>query len=129
MFTICELFFSVKKYFKKEATNKNLLLTGRISSFVAILIAISIAPALKNLNQAFQFIQEYTGFISLAIFALFFYGLFWKRTTPNAVLIASAVSIPLSALLKYIYPQLPFFDRIGVVFLIISTIIVIVSLI
>ena len=118
-----------KKYFKKEATDKNMVLTGRISSFVAILIAITIAPALKNLDQAFQFIQEYTGFISPAIFALFFYGLFWKRTTSNSVLIASAVSIPLSALLKYLYPQLPFLDRIGVVFLIISAIIIIVSLI
>lgn len=117
-----------KKHLKKNATDKNMVFIGRVSSFVAILIAISIAPTLKNLDQAFQFIQEYTGFISPAIFALFFYGLFWKRTTSNAVLIASAVSIPLSALLKYMYPQLPFLDRIGVVFLIISGIIIIVSL-
>lgn len=117
-----------KKYFKTNATEKNLVLTGRISSFIAIIIAIIIAPQLKNLDQAFQFIQEYTGFISPAIFALFFYGLFWKRATSNSVLIASAVSIPLSALLKYLYPQLPFLDRIGVVFLILSVIIIIVSL-
>ena len=117
-----------KKYFKKEATDKNMVFTGRVSSFVAILIAVTIAPALKNLDQAFQFIQEYTGFISPAIFALFFYGLFWKRTTSNSVLIASAVSIPVSALLKYLCPQLPFLDRIGIVFLIISAIIIVVSL-
>jgi SSS family solute:Na+ symporter len=118
-----------KKYLKKEATDKNMVFTGRVSSFVAILIAITIAPVLKNLDQAFQFIQEYTGFITPAIFALFFYGLFWKRATSNSVLIASAVCIPLSALLKYFYPQLPFLDRIGVVFLIISAIIIVVSLI
>jgi SSS family solute:Na+ symporter len=118
-----------KKYIKKEATDKNMVLTGRVSSFVAIIIAVTIAPMLKNLDQAFQFIQEYTGFISPAIFALFFYGLFWKRATSNSVLIASAVSIPLSALLKYLYPQLPFLDRIGVVFIIISAIIIVVSLI
>ncbi len=117
-----------KKYLKKEATDKNMVLAGRISSFVAILVAILIAPTLKTLDQAFQFIQEYTGFISPAIFALFFYGLFWKRATSNSVLIASAVSIPLSALLKYLYPQLPFLDRIGIVFLIISAIIIGVSL-
>jgi SSS family solute:Na+ symporter len=118
-----------KKYLKKEATDKNMVFTGRVSSFVAILIAITIAQVLKNLDQAFQFIQEYTGFITPAIFALFFYGLFWKRATSNSVLIASAVCIPLSALLKYFYPQLPFLDRIGVVFLIISAIIIVVSLI
>jgi solute:Na+ symporter, SSS family len=117
-----------KKYLKKEATDKNMVLTGRVSSFVAILIAVTIAPMLKNLDQAFQFIQEYTGFISPAIFALFFYGLFWKRTTSNSVLIASAISIPLSALLKYLTPQLPFLDRIGVVFLILSVIIIFVSI-
>jgi SSS family solute:Na+ symporter len=83
---------------------------------------------LKNLDQAFQFIQEYTGFISPAIFALFFYGIFWKRTTSNSVLIASVLSIPISALLKYMYPDLPFLDRIGIVFLILSAIIVVVSM-
>ena len=118
-----------KKYIKREATEKNMVLTGRISSFFAILIAVIIAPALKNLDQAFQFIQEYTGFISPAIFALFFYGLFWKRTTSNSVLIASALSIPISAILKYLSPHLPFLDRIGVVFLILSAIIIIVSII
>lgn len=117
-----------KKYLKKEATDKNMVLTGRVSSFVAVLIAVTVAPMLKNLDQAFQFIQEYTGFISPAIFALFFYGLFWKRTTSNSVLTASVVCIPLSALLKYLFPQLPFLDRIGVVFLIISAVIIIVSL-
>lgn len=118
-----------KKYFKREATDKNLVLAGRISSFVAILIAITIAPSLKNLDQAFQFIQEYTGFISPAIFALFFYGIFWKKATSDSVLLASAISIPVSALLKYLFPQLPFLDRIGVVFLILSLIIVVTSLI
>jgi solute:Na+ symporter, SSS family len=117
-----------KKYLKREATDKNMVLTGRISSFIAIIIAISIAPALKNLDQAFQFIQEYTGFISPAIFALFFYGLFWKRTTSNSVLVASVVSIPLSAILKNFFPALPFLDRIGVVFIILSAIIIIISL-
>jgi solute:Na+ symporter, SSS family len=118
-----------KNFIKKDANDKNMVFIGRVSSFVAILIAISIAPMLKNLDQAFQFIQEYSGFITPAIFALFFYGLFWKRTTSNSVLIASAVSIPLSALLKYFYPQIPFLDRIGLVFLLISAIIIVVSLI
>ncbi len=118
-----------KKFLGKEATDKNMVFTGRISSLVAMIIAVIIAPLLKNLDQAFQFIQEYTGFISPAIFALFFYGLFWKRTTSNSVLVASVVSIPLSALLKYLYPQLPFLDRIGIVFLIISAIIIGISLI
>jgi solute:Na+ symporter, SSS family len=117
-----------KKYIKREATDKNMVLAGRISSFVAIIIAISIAPALKNLDQAFQFIQEYTGFISPAIFALFFYGLFWKRTSSNSVLVASVASIPLSAILKNFFPALPFLDRIGVVFIILSLIIIVISL-
>jgi SSS family solute:Na+ symporter len=96
---------------------------------VALIIAVVAAkPLLGSLDQAFQFIQEYTGFISPAIFALFFYGIFWKRTTSNSVLIASVLSIPISALLKYMYPDLPFLDRIGIVFLILSAIIVVVSL-
>ena len=53
-----------RSYFRKDAGQKELVLTGRWASFGALLIAVSIAPMLSGLDQAFQYIQEFTGFIS-----------------------------------------------------------------
>ena len=69
-----------KQLFKKDASESNLVFTGRIVSTVALIIAVLIAPKLSSLQQAFQFIQEFTGFISSGIFAIFIFALFWKKS-------------------------------------------------
>ena len=117
-----------KNYFNKNASETNLVKTGRIVSLVAFAIAAVVAPALGALDQAFQFIQEYTGFVSPGVFAIFAFGFFWKRTTSTAALLAAILTIPLSTLFKFITPDLPFIDRMGLVFVIISVIMVIASL-
>jgi solute:Na+ symporter, SSS family len=117
------------KYFGKNASEVKLVRVGRITAFVAFLIAAMVAPALGQLDQAFQFIQEYTGFISPGVFAIFFFGVFWKKTTSNAALIGASLSIPLSVVLKLVFPNLPFIDRMGVVFLVLAALMVIISLI
>jgi SSS family solute:Na+ symporter len=55
--------------------------------------------------------------------------LFWKRTSANAALWSVILSIPLSMLIKYLLPEFPFMDRMGVVFLVSAFIIVLISLI
>lgn len=102
---------------------------GRIASGVALLLGIIVAPLLGNLDQAFQYIQEYTGFISPGVVAVFILGLFWKRTSTNAALAAVILAIPLSAGFKFLLPELPFIDRMGICFLLISAIMVVISLI
>ncbi len=57
------------------------------------------------------------------------FGFFWKKTTSDAALTAAVLTIPLSGLLKVIFPLFPFIDRMGIVFLILSILIVIISLI
>ncbi len=118
-----------KNYFNKNASEANLVRTGRIVAFVAFAIACIVAPALEALGQAFQFIQEYTGFVSPGVFAIFVFGIFWKKTTANAALWAAILTIPLSVFLKYFFPELPFLDRMGIVFLILVAVIVAISLI
>src|SRR3978361_71532 len=73
-----------KKFFNKNATEKQLVGIGKWVVIVAMSIAALIAPALKNLDQAYQFIQEYVGFISPGVLAIFMMGFFWKRTTAAA---------------------------------------------
>ncbi|TDQ19174.1 SSS family solute:Na+ symporter [Algoriphagus boseongensis] len=117
------------KYFGKNASESTQVKVGRITALVAFVIAALVAPALGQLDQAFQFIQEYTGFISPGVFAIFFFGVFWKKTTSNAALVGASLSIPLSVVLKIVFPNLPFLDRMGVVFLVLAALMIIISLI
>ncbi len=124
-----------KKYFNKNASEKKLVLTGRISVVVAMVLAGLVAPALKNLDQAYQFIQEYVGFISPGVLAIFLLGFFWKRTNAAAALTAALLTIPLSTVLKFLpawtngwFPDYPFLDRMTIVFIIIIALMVIISL-
>lgn len=117
-----------KNFINKNASEANLVRTGRVVALTAFVIAALVAPALGALDQAFQFIQEYTGFVSPGVVAIFVFGFFWKRTTANAALFAAVATIPLSALLKQLLPALPFIDRMGVIFLILSAGIILISL-
>jgi SSS family solute:Na+ symporter len=118
-----------KTFFDANASENKQVRVGRIAAIVAFVIAAIVAPALSQLDQAFQYIQEYTGFISPGVFAIFMFGFFWKKTTSDAALTAAVSTIPLSALLKFMFPLFPFIDRMGIVFLILSVLIVIISLI
>ncbi|MDY0080820.1 MAG: hypothetical protein RBR95_09550, partial [Ignavibacteriaceae bacterium] len=116
-----------KQIIKKDAEERSIVTTGRITALISVIVAIIIAPQLKALDQAFQFIQEFTGFVSPGILSIFLLGLFWKKTSANAALWGAILSIPLSATFKYIFPFMPFIDRMGIVFLILSAVVIIIS--
>lgn len=124
-----------KKFFHKDASEKQLVRTGRWTVILSMLMASLVAPALSNLDQAYQFIQEYVGFISPGVLAIFLLGFFWKRTTSNAALASALLTIPLSALLKYLpywtngsFPDYPFLDRMTIVFVFLIFMMVVMSL-
>ncbi|WP_316759752.1 sodium/sugar symporter [Pedobacter aquatilis] len=92
-----------KKVLKTDATEKNLVLTGKITIVVAMVLGVLIAPHLGiDKKGGFQYIQEYTGFVSPGIFAMFILGFFWKKTTSNAALFATIGGFGLSLLLKFL---------------------------
>jgi solute:Na+ symporter, SSS family len=124
-----------KKYFNKEATERKLVLTGRWAVIIAMLIAALVAPALKSLDQAYQFIQEYVGFFSPGVLAIFLLGLFWKKTTASAGLAGALLTVPISIVLKQLpiwtngaFPDYPFLDRMTITFFAIVIIMVAISL-
>ncbi len=115
--------------FKPQADEQELVRVGRIVGMTAIVIAALAAyPLLGAIDQAFQYIQEYTGFISPGVLAVFVMGLFWRKSTPNAALVTAILSIPLSAAMKLLTPDVPFIHRMGIVFLISVALIVVISL-
>lgn len=118
-----------RNYIRPSASQQDLVRTGRVVALVSMTIAAVLAPQLASLDQVFQYIQEYTGFVSPGVLAIFVLGLFWRKATPNAALISAVLSIPLSALIKWLLPGMPFIDRMGWVFVISLALIVVVSLI
>jgi len=119
----------IYKHAAKNASEKHLVKIGRIVAALCLFVGIIVAPLLGNLDQAFQYIQEYTGFISPGVVVIFLFGMFWKKTSANAAFWIVILSIPLSVALKYFTPLIPFMNRMGLAFLILSAIIVIISLI
>jgi SSS family solute:Na+ symporter len=117
-----------REHLKKSATEEELVRTGKFSSLVIVAIASVLASMLSDINQVFQFIQEYTGLISPGITAMFVLGIFWKRTTSKAAWIAVLITLPVPLLLKWIFPDMPFLDNMVVSFLIISAEMIIVTL-
>ena len=112
-----------KKFFNKDASEKKLVSVGRWTVIISMVIASVVAPALTTLDQAYQFIQEYVGFISPGVLAIFLLGFFWKRATSAAALAAALLTIPLSTVLKFLpfwtngaFPDYPFLDRMTIVF-------------
>jgi len=100
-----------KPYINKQASEKNLVTTGRITAFAALLIAILMAPVMGNIPQMFQYIQEYTGLVSPGILAVFLMGLFWKKATNKAAIVGVLSSIVIAFLLKTQVVDLPWMDQ------------------
>ncbi len=124
-----------KKYLNTDASEKKMVAIGRWAVIISTLIAIVIAPALRSFDQVYQFIQEYVGFISPGVFAIFLLGFFWKRTTSSAALTAALLTIPLSVVLKFLptltpglIAPIPFLHRMSWVFVIIIALMVIITL-
>lgn len=109
----------VKPLLAKNASEQRLVTIGRTASFTALVIALLLAtPLLSNSPQVFQNIQNWTGFFTPGVVAIFTLGLFWKRATELGGLIAVIASVLLSLVWPQIFPDMPFLDRIGLVFLI-----------
>ena len=131
-----------KKIFNKDASERKLVSIGKItiviSTAIGILLTLGLGDTLMGEGkQGFQYIQEYTGFVSPGIFAMFLLGFFWKKTTSNAALFAMIGGFILSVILKFIpglidlQPlyhvglavtnskglfEIPFLDRMAIVF-------------
>ncbi len=117
-----------KGFINKNATEKQMVRTGMLVAFFALLISTIVAPQLRSLDQAYQYIQEYTGFIYPGEFLIFFCGLFWKQATAKAALWTAVLTIPLGLVMKLVFPGMPFVLRIGYVFIILSFVMVGISL-
>ena len=124
-----------KKFINKNASEKKLVHIGRWVVIVSMLVAALVSPALRSLDQAYQFIQEYVGFISPGVLAIFLLGFYWKRTNSSAALAGALLTIPISTVLKFLpqwtnnaFPSFPFLDRMSITFGLIVIVMIAISL-
>ncbi|MEJ7739973.1 MAG: sodium/solute symporter [Chitinophagaceae bacterium] len=97
-----------KKYIKREATERHLVWTGRITILVAMVVSIILTwEDLLGIGGegGFTFIQKYTGFISPGIFSMFILGMFWKRTTGAAAIAGIITGFVLSVVFNNFAPE------------------------
>jgi solute:Na+ symporter, SSS family len=128
-----------KPYLHPGVDEKKIVWIGKFAIVVAMAVAVSLAPRMGiGAKGGFQYIQEYTGFVSPGIFAMFILGFFWKRTTSNAALFATVGGFACSCLLKFVpnfmdlsglassgfakanatgVYEIPFLDRMEIVFI------------
>jgi len=131
-----------KQAINKDASEKKLVGIGKVAVLVSMLLGTGLALVVGDAlmgegKQGFQYIQEYTGFVSPGIFAMFLLGFFWKKTTSNAALFATIGGFVFSVLLKFSHTfmdlsflsginfaipnangvyEIPFMDRMSIVF-------------
>ena len=126
-----------RQYINKNASDKATVNTGRISAAIALIIACITAPLLGGIDQAFQFIQEYTGVVSPGILAVFMLGLFWKKTTNKGAIAGALASIPIAMYFKVapkgwssssFFLDLPWMDQMGYTAVLSMIVIILVSL-
>ena len=117
-----------KKYINKNAKDKELVNTGRIVAVSALIIAlVAVKPLLGGLDQAFQYIQEYSGFIYPGIITVFGLGLLWKRASSTAAVWTAILTIPLGVIFKVAFPDVAFQFRAGYIFIILVSFFILVS--
>jgi SSS family solute:Na+ symporter len=102
---------------------------GRVASIAAVAVAVAAArPLLGSFDQAFQYIQDFTGYFTPGITVIFLLGLFWKRANEAGALAAAIGSVVLSIAIRLALPEFPFMNRVGIVFLLALVLGVVVSL-
>lgn len=112
-----------------EKSQSHYVKVGRLAVLSSLVIALVVAePLLGKFDQAFQYIQEFTGFFTPGIVVIFLMGMFWSKASSMGALAAALGSAAFSILFKVMWPELPFMDRVGLVFLLCLGLCVAVSL-
>jgi SSS family solute:Na+ symporter len=107
-----------KKYFKKDASQGNLIFTGRIMTILFVLIGCIIAPYLgdPSFQGIFTYIQEFQGYISPGILAAFVFGFVVKKAPPSAGVVALVACVPVYGFLQWQFNEIAFLNRMAITF-------------
>lgn len=105
-------------YFKQNATDAQSLKFGRLSGVVIIALGIICTGLLISHSNkpVFLYLLSAYGLFTPGIATMFLMGILWKKTTHAGALAAGILTIPMSFGMEYIFPDMPFYNRTGIVF-------------
>ncbi|MNX79831.1 Sodium/glucose cotransporter [compost metagenome] len=105
-------------YIKPKSTEKQSVRFGRITGVIIIVLGIVCTGLLTLYSHKpiFIYLMNAYGYFTPGIAAMFLLGILWKRTTHTGAVAAGLLTIPLSLAIEYGFPDMPFFNRTGIVF-------------
>ncbi len=105
-----------KRHWKKDVSSHSLVTIGRIMTLLFVVIGCLLAPQLgaERFKGIFNYIQEFQGFISPGILAVFVFGLIFKYTPASAGVIALLLNVPIYGLLLFYFGNIAFLNRMAI---------------
>lgn len=105
-------------YIHKNATEAQSVRFGRLSGIVIIILGILSSVLLISYSDkpVFLYLLNAYGLFTPGIATMFLLGILWKRTTHAGALSAGILTIPMSFVMEFVFPQMPFLNRTGIVF-------------
>lgn len=93
VFNACSTLFTVDIYNKlrPNATQAEMVRTGRIATVVMVIIAMLWIPVVKGADGLYNYLQAIQGYLAPPIFVVFFFGVFWKRLNAKGCLWAMII--------------------------------------
>ena len=111
----------VKRHFTPRASHRKLILTGRMSTIVFVLVGCIIAPKLGDpgFQGIFTYIQEFQGYISPGILSVFVFGMIFKKAPAVAGVTGLIMTVPVYGFLQWQFGDIAFLNRMAITFAII----------
>jgi len=119
-----------REYINPGASQATLIWVGRVCVLVAVVIGCLIAPALANpeFQGAFAYIQEFQGFISPGILAIFLFGLFVRRAPRACGVTGLLLSPVIYGALYLFWGDLAFLNRMAITVGLIAVVLAVMTL-
>ena len=107
-----------KRLINKNASQKSIVWTGRISTLVFVVVGCFIAPYLGDprFKGIFNYIQEFQGYVSPGILAVFVFGMIFKRTPALAGIVGLIATVPIYGFLHWQFGEMAFLNRMAITF-------------
>jgi SSS family solute:Na+ symporter len=118
-------------YFRRDATEAQSVRFGRGSGIIIVILGIICTGILVSHSDkpVFLYLLNAYGLFTPGIATMFLLGILWKRTTHAGALTAGILTIPLSLFIEFLFPQMPFFNRTGIVFWVCMIVCALISLV
>lgn len=72
-----------QSHIRKNASEKHYLSVGKATTVIGVLLSIATAYVARGYNSIMDLLQLVFSFVNAPLFATFFLGMFWKKTTAN----------------------------------------------